>query len=362
VARDAQPRIADVLDAVSARHQLGRSEIRLIDLELRHPADPRTARALMLLADVRTLAPIRALRATASKPWLAHILADTERHLAAIDPPALSEAAVAILDAIEAGEPAPDDDEESRSERALLAALHAAPADDAPRLVYADWLSERGDPRGELILLQCARARTGEPPLAREEELLARHTASWLGPLEPWVARAGARFARGFLDGVRLRAALPDALLDDTRLATVTTIEYPARTTVAELVGSQLSAEGRLASLVSLRTRAARESGDLDAICATPVGRRLCRLEGGALHHQPRRSTARRRARRLARRRTRNPARRARPRRRSFDGHAEAHRRPRDRRHRRDRLTRAATRAPPSGASSPARRSLHDRR
>jgi uncharacterized protein (TIGR02996 family) len=32
---------------------------------------------------------------------------------------------------------------------ALLQAVLASPDDDTPRLVYADWLEERGDPRGE---------------------------------------------------------------------------------------------------------------------------------------------------------------------------------------------------------------------
>ena len=41
---------------------------------------------------------------------------------------------------------------------ALLRAVYEAPEDDAPRLVYADWLGERGDPLGEFIHLQIARA------------------------------------------------------------------------------------------------------------------------------------------------------------------------------------------------------------
>ena len=45
----------------------------------------------------------------------------------------------------------------SVTEEELLAAVFAAPDDDAPRRVYADWLLERGDPRGEFIQLQCAR-------------------------------------------------------------------------------------------------------------------------------------------------------------------------------------------------------------
>lgn len=89
---------------------------------------------------------------------------------------------------------------------ALLASIRAAPDDDAPRLVYADWLSERGDPRGEFIAVQCALAR---PELeraqrlaleAREVSLLSQHGAAWLGPLAADAVRAS--FSRGFLEAL----------------------------------------------------------------------------------------------------------------------------------------------------------------
>src|SRR5579863_7483186 len=40
-----------------------------------------------------------------------------------------------------------------------IARIAAAFDDDAPRMVYADWLSSRGDPLGELIMVQCERER-----------------------------------------------------------------------------------------------------------------------------------------------------------------------------------------------------------
>jgi uncharacterized protein (TIGR02996 family) len=50
----------------------------------------------------------------------------------------------------------------------LLAKIHADPTDDRARLVYADWLLERGDPRGEFIALQLGArrdpARGAAPP------------------------------------------------------------------------------------------------------------------------------------------------------------------------------------------------------
>src|SRR5437763_13763644 len=39
-------------------------------------------------------------------------------------------------------------------ETAFLATIAAAPHDPAPRLVYADWLDEKGDPRGELVRVE----------------------------------------------------------------------------------------------------------------------------------------------------------------------------------------------------------------
>src|SRR5437763_13066136 len=45
------------------------------------------------------------------------------------------------------------------TEDELVAAIHADPDSDAPRLVYADWLQSLGDPLGEYIALslQCER-------------------------------------------------------------------------------------------------------------------------------------------------------------------------------------------------------------
>lgn len=51
---------------------------------------------------------------------------------------------------------------------AFLAAVVAAPADDLPRLVYADWLDERGDPRGEFIRVQVELARAPRCRYTRE--------------------------------------------------------------------------------------------------------------------------------------------------------------------------------------------------
>jgi uncharacterized protein (TIGR02996 family) len=84
---------------------------------------------------------------------------------------------------------------------ALLAAIRAAPDDDAPRLVYADWLDEHGQPeRAAFIRIQCELARTGDPALRRREaELLAEHHDAFAGHLAAPHLRF--RFERGFVAG-----------------------------------------------------------------------------------------------------------------------------------------------------------------
>jgi uncharacterized protein (TIGR02996 family) len=65
-------------------------------------------------------------------------------------------------------------------ESELLDAICAEPDRDEPRIVYADWLEQQGDPRGELIHAQCT------PGLeARADELLALHRGLWTQALHP---------------------------------------------------------------------------------------------------------------------------------------------------------------------------------
>jgi uncharacterized protein (TIGR02996 family) len=95
---------------------------------------------------------------------------------------------------------------------AFLATILEDPDDDTPRLIYADWLDDRGQTdRAEFIRLQCEIARLPEdddrlPPLQEiERRLLERCQDQWLGPLRPLFS--GWTFRRGFLDAVRVPAA-----------------------------------------------------------------------------------------------------------------------------------------------------------
>ena len=77
----------------------------------------------------------------------------------------------------------------------MLAAIYADPASDQARAVYADWLLERGDPRGELIVLQLAGVERSEH-VQRERELLQTYARTWRGPLPEGASQIV--FKRGF--------------------------------------------------------------------------------------------------------------------------------------------------------------------
>jgi uncharacterized protein (TIGR02996 family) len=68
----------------------------------------------------------------------------------------------------------------------FLLAILAAPHDQASRLVYADWLEERGDPRGEYLRLHCQLIRSWSYAnqqadlLARAYELRSQIDPGWL--------------------------------------------------------------------------------------------------------------------------------------------------------------------------------------
>lgn len=100
-------------------------------------------------------------------------------------------------------------------ERAFLDAICDQPADDTARLVYADWLTENGQPdRGEFIRAEIELANT--PPTTEADErrrrvlldrragLLKRHGAVWLAPFLPFAKESA--FVRGFVQSVEVPA------------------------------------------------------------------------------------------------------------------------------------------------------------
>jgi uncharacterized protein (TIGR02996 family) len=83
----------------------------------------------------------------------------------------------------------------------LLAAIVAAPEDDEIRLVYADYLTERGDPRGELIVRMLEQPR--DP--ARIDVLLRDLGRRVAGEVAERARRW--RIVRGFVEEVTMNAA-----------------------------------------------------------------------------------------------------------------------------------------------------------
>src|SRR5436305_10451272 len=88
----------------------------------------------------------------------------------------------------------------------FLRAIIEEPDDVGLRLIYADWLEERGDPRGEFIRVQYQLEEVEEDDprfaelRAREQELQEKYWREWAGPLSD--GEATWTFRRGFVEEV----------------------------------------------------------------------------------------------------------------------------------------------------------------
>ena len=143
------------------------------------------------------------------------------------------------------------------AEARLLDAIVAAPDDDGPRLVYADWLGDRGDDRGEVIALACLDARhlLECADRARLNALLQTNELQWLGPVAQ-VAQ-GRRWIRGFLEECTLARAASGVVEP--------ALEHPAWSLVRTLHARRaFLSTGDLARLVSQRALRSLESLALD--------------------------------------------------------------------------------------------------
>lgn len=147
---------------------------------------------------------------------------------------------------------------------AFIAAIIANPADDLPRLIFADWLDERGDPRGEFIRVQCELAKVKcsrsqgndfpgrctdtswcrycprrGPMICAAMDLLATYRLLWTRdiPGPPPHVRAGhwTTFTRGFISSIFCTAENwlrhGDEIVKATPLerVTLTTMDWPGR-------------------------------------------------------------------------------------------------------------------------------------
>ena len=92
---------------------------------------------------------------------------------------------------------------------AFWQAIQGDPLNDEPRLRYAAFLEDQGEPLGEFIQVQCRLAAAPDSEIAwewerREQELLAEHEDEWAadvhGLVEWWT------FRRGFIEEIAVGA------------------------------------------------------------------------------------------------------------------------------------------------------------
>jgi uncharacterized protein (TIGR02996 family) len=120
----------------------------------------------------------------------------------------------------------------------FLHALAARPFDRALRLVFSDWLQEKGDPRGEVIAL-FERGSLSLTERRRVKSLTDQNFHEWLGSLRGLADLSQTRCEGGFLS--HLVCATPSsravwlAARDEPRLATVVSLTLPAGPESAEL-------------------------------------------------------------------------------------------------------------------------------
>jgi uncharacterized protein (TIGR02996 family) len=212
VAFSPDPRIAEKLLEVCAREEA----------DLIRPQWMVIYGLLVIHAGAESLSRLREL--STGFPALGMVARKIETTYAGI---AVPEAARPHLEAVlQSVGSAPDED----LGEALLRQVLEHPESDEHRLVYADWLLERGDPRGEFIQLQYQRlegkgdTRSGQ----REAKLQKQHWKEWIGALSQVVVRSSLRFERGFLVACEVKPkhkATMKGVTGDPMWATVEDVE-----------------------------------------------------------------------------------------------------------------------------------------
>jgi uncharacterized protein (TIGR02996 family) len=169
------------------------------------------------------------------------------------------------------------------TELALLRAVIDDPDHDAPRLVYADWLLDYGDPRGEYIVLQCKLATLSvrDPDYrglaSRSIDLFNQHRRAWCAALRPGTA---VLFRRGLPWSVECDVANdPLALLD---LAPIQHLKLRNDTDCDLLpIAQRMAADARLARLSRLVLATPWGERAFAALVAGPHGHALRELSVG---------------------------------------------------------------------------------
>ena len=118
---------------------------------------------------------------------------------------------------------------DQKEQQAFLDAIIAEPDDITSRLIYADWLEDHDDPRGEFIRIQCQLFTNGrfhndnQLLQDREDELLEAHEEQWIQELNVDVGRDH-QFERGFVHHFEIKAT--DFLKHGDSLLKATPLEW----------------------------------------------------------------------------------------------------------------------------------------
>jgi uncharacterized protein (TIGR02996 family) len=173
---------------------------------------------------------------------------------------------------------------------AFLRAIAENLYDDAPRLIFADWLEEHGDPeRAEFIRIQCElepmrdqyEIDRAAQLHQREDKLRWEHGKKWLGEMpagwNDWRTGASVQFRRGFVDTVSMPVRTFLNLGPEIRR-----LHPTIRRVVLFRVhgyGKRLAACPALDGLAELELACWYSDADAEAIAASPHLRLLQMLE-----------------------------------------------------------------------------------
>lgn len=158
-----------------------------------------------------------------------------------------------------------------RSDAEFLSAITLHPCDMDARLIYADYLEEQGDPRGEFIRIQCELASPSDDLDRREvldrrqEQLRSVHERKWVQSLRDKVTSW--TFRCGFVESVEVSA--DQFLRHADSIFAATPIRSLTVTAVSSLM-DRIAAHPRIAELEGLHLERS-ELSVMDTQCIARV-------------------------------------------------------------------------------------------
>jgi uncharacterized protein (TIGR02996 family) len=183
-------------------------------------------------------------------------------------------------------------------EAAFLAAIRAAPADDLSRLVYADWLAERGRAEGGFLRAECELAALA-PADPRRDGLRARLREAGAGLDPGWLAAISRAPVEGC--GVEFRFRCPKRW-EQLRSTAEDGVRFcgPCRRKVFFCPSVEIApTHAALGECVAVDPRLARTPGDLESsvweLDAFVTGMPLADEEPDPKSEEPPRPSGRRR-------------------------------------------------------------------